>query len=96
MSHRAALLIATFLLAGCDNSRWEGWVYPDRSNLTDDIPIGRFKTLKECGDAARNILKRLDERDENGDPVLGDYECGYKCKPEGDASGLNVCEKTER
>ena len=90
------LLIATLMLGGCDRASWQGWVYPDRNDLSDDIPIGAFDTLEQCGAAARTILKRLDVRDEDGEQVVGDYECGYKCKPEGGAGGLNVCEKTER
>lgn len=98
------MLLAALALAGCDDSKqwigfgeakdWQGWVYPDRNNLPDDIPIGSFNSLANCGTAARNVLVRLNARDEYGEPVQGDYECGYKCEPA--SGGLNVCEKTER
>jgi hypothetical protein len=101
---RLALAVAFAALTGCNDNKewigfgeakdWQGWVYPNRGDLTDDIPIGSYNSLAKCGEAARNILDRLDTRDEEGQPIEGDYECGYRCKPDG--YGLNVCEKTER
>ena len=83
------------VLCSCDQAPWQGWVYPNRSNLTDDIAIGRFATLEQCRASAREILDRQNIF-EDGEKIEGDYECGYKCKPDGGESGLNVCEKTER
>lgn len=95
MKRLAAL--AALLIAGCEQSKdWQGWVYPDRNDLTDDIPIGAFSTRDECAATAKAILIRFENRDENGDEIIGDYECGFKCKPDGGLGGLNVCEKTER
>ncbi len=97
-------LLTALALAGCNDINqwigcgeakdWQGWVYPDRNNLPDDIPIGSFNSLANCGVAARNLLSRLNTRDEGGQTVEGDYECGYKC--ESASGGLNVCEKTAR
>ena len=95
MRFAAALLLLA--LSGCDNARWQGWVYPAASDLTDDIPIGRFTSLDQCRASAKAVLTRTEERrDEDGEPIKGDYECGFKCKPDGGLGGLNVCEKTER
>jgi hypothetical protein len=96
---RYALLVgvmALALLTGCEQHLdWQGWVYPDRNNLADDIPIGSFSTVGQCAASAKAVIVRLEERrDEDGEPIRADYECGYKCKP-GDVVGGNVCEKTE-
>ena len=57
---RAALSLGlSLMLASCgEPDNWQGWVYPDRSNLLVDIPIGKFDTLEECRDAA---LAKLEE-----------------------------------
>lgn len=90
-------LVALLLLTACDRQpEWRGWVYPDRNNLADDITIGAFDTLGQCGASAKAIIVRLEEsRDESGVPVRADYECGYKCKSAAGLSG-NVCEQTSR
>lgn len=91
------VLFAVVALAGCDQPAWKGWAYPNRSDLTDDIPLGAFETLEECRASARSILARTELlRDEDGEAMKGDYECGYDCKPDGGPGGLNICEKTER
>jgi len=68
-------------------------VYPNGYDLTDDIPIGKFESLEQCRDAAHAALERHQRRDENGDRIPGDYECGLNCRPT--SGGLNVCERTE-
>jgi hypothetical protein len=94
---RQLLPVLALALSACEQRDWQGWVYPDRNNLADDIPIGAFSTLNQCGASARAVLIRLEERrDEDGEQIIGDYECGYKCKPDGGLGGLNVCERTER
>jgi len=60
-------------------------VYPDRSNLTRSIHVGKFKTLEACRDAAFAALGQ--------NRAQGDYECGLNCKPR---NGINVCSRTER
>lgn len=92
------VLLAAIALASCDRTPtrdWQGWVYPSAFDLTDDIPLGAFANKEACRASARGLLIRLNERrDENGDTMTGDYECGYKCKP--DVGGLNLCERTEK
>jgi hypothetical protein len=77
-------LLAT--AAGCDYlfQEWQGFVYPDRSNLTRSIYVGRFKTLEDCRAAALAAL---------GQNRQGDYECGLNCTPR---NGINICSRTER
>lgn len=97
---RGLLLVClTLLLSACDrtNPEWQGWVYPDAAYLPDDIPIGRFESLQDCRASARALIGRLAERrDADGNEIIEDFECGYKCKPDGGLGGLNVCEKTEK
>lgn len=72
--------------AGCDYlfQEWQGFVYPDRSNLTRSVYVGKFKTLEDCRAAALAAL---------GLNRQGDYECGLNCAPR---NGINVCSRTER
>lgn len=92
---RAALSLGlSLMLASCgEPDNWQGWVYPDRSNLLVDIPIGKFDTLEECRDAALAKLEEAKLYDE-GEPIEGDYECGLNCEPSG--YGGNICEETMR
>lgn len=90
---RTMLVSALLLLVvGCDAleeyfGSWDGYVYPDRSDLTRHIYIGRFKTLEECRAAAfRTIAAR-------SHVSRADYECGLNCKSR---DGFNVCSRTER
>lgn len=104
MIYRKCLLIvlACLALSSCGNSTpWQGWVYPDKDDLTDYIPMGSFSSLEECRISAKHairILSEAEQRTQDSDasyePLAQDYECGYKCRP--DAGGLNVCESTER
>ncbi len=70
---------------GCDYlfQEWQGFVYPDRSNLTRSVYVGTFKTLEDCRAAALAAL---------GQNRQGDYECGLNCKIR---NGINVCSRTE-
>lgn len=93
---RRTAFFVLLALCGCEQREWQGWVYPAAYDLTDDIRIGHFKSLEECRASAKAILVRTEERqDEDGEPIKGDYECGYQCKPDGGMGGLNVCQKTE-
>jgi hypothetical protein len=82
------MVAATILLSGC-GERWSGFVYPNRNDLTKHINIGDYKTLEECGRAARNNLQVMKAYE-------GDYECGLNCKPMPNMPSVNLCEKTER
>ena len=88
--------IMLFALGGCEQPfEWKGWVYPNSAVLVDDVPIGAYSSLEECRKSARNILRRLSPVGE-GQTSHGDYECGFRCKPDESLGGINVCEKTER
>ena len=69
---------------------WEGFVYPDRDDLTIHRNIGIFASLKSCRVAARDILSIISSSE------LGDYECGLNCEYRNGLEGIKVCEKTER
>jgi hypothetical protein len=79
--------LAASLMLGC-SERWEGYVYPDKSNLSKHRFVGQFESLEECRRTALSELSRLSAINR------GDYECGLNC--EAHASGLRVCKKTER
>ena len=79
---RWALLFAAVMLSACEQRPWQGWVYPDANDFTDDISIGGFASLEECRASAKAVLTRTEERrHDDGEPIKGDYECGLKCKP---------------
>ena len=75
------------LLGGC-SEKWDGFVYPDKYDLTRHYSIGSHKSLEACRLAARTALYQGRGID------AGDYECGLNCKPID--GGMNLCEKTER
>lgn len=93
---RLALVLLALALAGCEQAKWKGWVYPNGADLTRDIPLGSFDSLEQCRTSAKMVLYWQSSTDENGDEIKGDYECGLNCKLESGEGGLNVCEKTER
>jgi hypothetical protein len=66
---------------------WRGFVYPNKNDLTTDLKIGTYHSLKECRDAALAA---------GGGSTTADYECGLNCKDELGPSGPLVCERTER
>ena len=78
--------------AGCskDGERWEGWVYPDRTDLADYVRLGEFKSLQDCRSAARTKLHMLRATDD------GDYECGLNCDDGSKYGGVKVCKETLR
>jgi len=96
---RCAVLVGVsslVLLNECQRHQgWQGWVYPDRNNLAESLPLGEFASLPQCRAAARNVITRLEKEVHDSEPVQAAYECGFKCKPSG-MGGLNVCERTER
>jgi hypothetical protein len=82
-----SLLWPRFFYATATSRSGQGWLYPDRDNLTDDIPLGSFKTRQECARSAKEVLSIIE--------TAGDYECGFRCKPATSIPGLHMCEKTE-
>lgn len=89
--HPMTTVIALSLaISGCFNEEWEGFVYPNKNNLSEHIDIGSYKTLEECRVSAINALNRTSS------VADGDYECGLSCESRNGMSGYKVCEKTER
>jgi len=86
--HLSFILMSVFVILGCEEE-WEGFVYPDKNNLTNHKNIGVYETLKECRSAAWDMLSRLNAINE------GDYECGLNCEKKNGMS-IKICEKTER
>jgi hypothetical protein len=77
------------LLTGC-GERWEGYVYPEKTNLAKHIYIGEYESLEKCRSAAIQNLNAL------GKQVDGDYECGLNCEVYRGSGELRICEKTNR
>lgn len=87
---RAGVLMPlVFLVLGCFQERWEGYVYPNKQDLTQHIFVGEYSTLESCRAGALAKLHQLNTLSS------GDYECGKNCRSE---SGLTirVCEETLR
>ena len=90
------ILLVTFLIPDTSNSffgeKWQGWVYPDRTNLSNSISIGKdFKSLTDCRNACLNKINVSGYKN-------ADYECGLNCKPlyPNIPDSVMVCKKTER
>ena len=84
------VIILSLAISGCFKEEWEGFVYPNKNNLSEHINIGSYKTLEECRASAINVLNKTSS------VAAGDYECGLNCESESGISGFKVCEKTER
>jgi hypothetical protein len=87
MNKIVLLLISLFIFTGCFSEEWKGWVYPDRSNLSNSIYIGIYGSLEECRNSAISYIRS------NNYQNSGDYECGLNCKNE---FGINFCKETSR
>jgi hypothetical protein len=84
------LIFVAIALSGCFKNEWEGFVYPNKNNLSDNINIGVYKSLEECRASAINALTKISS------VSAGDYECGLNCEVRSSMNGIKVCEKTER
>jgi hypothetical protein len=74
---RLILFVILFLaLVGCSEDEWLGYAFPDKANLLIHREVGKFKTQKECDEAAMSLLKSLNALEN------GYYECGKNCKSE--------------
>ena len=70
---------------------WEGYVYPNASNLLHSVPIGYYSTALDCRTAAWRIINLA------GLAETASYECGKNCRiSEGGtaAHDLRICEET--
>ncbi len=83
------LLIINLSLCGCFGEKWEGFVYPDKNDLTVYKNIGVYNSLEACRSASLNKLSAL------GATNRGDYECGLNCK-KGNVGSVKICEQTKR
>lgn len=83
-SNLVCLLVVA--LAGCGET-WEGFVYPDKIDLTQHLNIGTYKSLEECRASALAELREVSSVE------AGDYECGLNCEADG---GQKVCVETLR
>lgn len=67
--------------------KWNGYFYPDASNLSDWVESDEvFDSLEQCRFWAEDTGYQM-----NIEPISYDYECGLNCKYK---NGFNVCEKT--
>ena len=83
-------LVVVLVLSGCFKEEWEGFVYPNKNDLTVHKNIGVYKSLESCRTAAWDMLSRLNATEG------GDYECGLNCEYRDGMGSIKVCEKTER
>lgn len=86
----AFTIVSSLILSGCLKDEWEGFVYPNKNNLSEHINIGSYDSLEECRASAINVLNKISSSS------LGDYECGLNCKSKSGMDGIKVCEETSR
>ena len=84
------LISSALLLSSCYIKKWEGFVYPDKNDLTVYRNIGVYESLESCRAASLNTLSQISTIEK------GDYECGLNCENRSGMGGIKVCEKTER
>ncbi len=92
MRFSTVALLGLLSVAACEKrpSDWKGWVYPNKDDLTYDLPLGSFADLESCRASALGVIEALPGG------TVADYECGFRCRQDGGLGGLNICEKTER
>jgi len=86
----AFTIVSSLILSGCLKDEWEGFVYPNKNNLSEHINIGSYDSLEECRTSAINALNRISSVHD------GDYECGLNCKSKNGLEGIKICEETSR
>jgi hypothetical protein len=64
------LLFAALIAFKKITDRWTGFIYPNKSNLSNNLNIGKLKSLDECRIAAFNSLRKISSLSQ------GDFECG--------------------
>ena len=84
------IISSVLILSSCFSEQWEGFVYPDKNNLTVHQGVGVYESLEACRAASLELLSRISSIEK------GDYECGLNCKSENGFSVVKICEKTER
>jgi len=83
------LICGGLFLSGCGET-WEGFVYPNKHDLTEHVGIGSYKSLEECRASALAALQNVSSVER------GDYECGLNCKTDNDLGGIKICKETLR
>jgi hypothetical protein len=83
------LTLVLLLCAGCSDS-WEGFVYPNKNDLTQHHNLGHFSSLQACRAAARDRLAAFHALER------GDYECGHYCDDGSRLRGIKICQETLR
>lgn len=84
------LILLVLVLSSCFKEEWEGFVYPNKDDLTVHRNIGVYESLEGCRAAALNTLSQISSIEK------GDYECGLNCESRSGMGGIKVCEKTGR
>lgn len=90
MNPRTLLIFIPVLLSACGSDTWEGFVYPDRTDLSEHRNVGVFESLEECRSGSYAMLRSLGATDR------GDYECGLNCELPNGYSTIKVCDETKR
>jgi hypothetical protein len=83
------LVLILGLSPGCSDT-WEGFVYPNKNDLTQHRNLGSFSSLEACRAAAKGLLASLHALER------GDYECGKNCDDGSQLGGIEVCKETLR
>jgi ABC-type spermidine/putrescine transport system permease subunit II len=61
--------VAVLIVYSFNSSKWRGYAYPDKNNLSNSIYLGEFKTEDECNTSAINTLRKISSIS------AGDFEC---------------------
>lgn len=101
---RVLILAPVALLIGCSADRWQGFVYPNKSNLAVHIGIGGYDSLEACRQSAIDALivvrglqtsGRITLAEALGELPETDYECGLNCRKEPGMTSF-LCDETIR
>jgi hypothetical protein len=84
------VISSALLLSSCFKEEWEGFVYPNKNDLTAHRNIGVYESLESCRAASHDMLSRISSINK------GDYECGLNCEYRSDMGSIKICERTER
>lgn len=87
MKQLLVIVVLGLFITSCDliSERWDGYVYPNKNNLSNFISAGNgFSSFEKCQAACISIIRSNNWQN-------ADYECGLNCKFK---DGMNICEKT--
>ena len=93
VSSKKLILVFLFLFssavmaAAIAKDVWKGHVYPNSSDLRDNIYIGDYPSFDVCRDTAINILRRTEWI------ATGAFECGLNCRYE-EEWDMYICKET--